>query len=307
MSKGDGQKIAIKFSEKLIGDVTGLFPTPSFVGKTYYRPIGTASGSSQSSSTYSFSKAFDGLTSSYWRTNFTTNQWIQILLSEPVFIGGFRWYVGSGNRPKDFNIQGSNDGISWTVLHIGVSPNITGWHEFKWTPNGGYKYYRWTGINSYGPYIYIYEIELLGAGGNEVSFEVAGYEYQYVGGPMISKNYKVVSVEQHPSILDEKTLLLTLDPQSRFNNSEGSITVAYDASAGNLQGRGGFVASFSQTFIPIELAPKPNPHASEHLTVSAETNINFLKVDYNRAYADETLTVSATAAVDFIHVNDINP
>lgn len=72
MSKGLGQKIAIRFTEKLVGDVSGKNP-PSVRGKNYFRPTGTATASSQYSS-YAASRAFDGDTSSYWYTRETGTQ-----------------------------------------------------------------------------------------------------------------------------------------------------------------------------------------------------------------------------------------
>jgi hypothetical protein len=100
---------------------------------------------------------------------------------------------------------------------------------------------------------------------------------------------------------------LVMYPQSRFNNVEGSLTVQYDQSKGSLRGRGGIVKEFTETFMPTDLEPKPNPHVAENIEVSAEVNVSFTKVTYNQRYADEQITVSATVTVDFIYVGIINP
>ena len=56
MSKHEGKKIAIKFTEDLVGDVTGYTPIPIAPGD-YFNPNGAVTGSSQYSS-YSPSRAF---------------------------------------------------------------------------------------------------------------------------------------------------------------------------------------------------------------------------------------------------------
>jgi hypothetical protein len=195
MSKGLGQKIAIKFTEILTGDVTGLVPSPVAPGD-YFRPLGTATASSQYSS-YAPTRAFDGSTSSYWYTRTTGDQWIQIELAEPTWIHGFRWYIGSSYRPNGFDFQGSNDGEIWEGILTSNSPNATGWHEFPTDSPKQYKYYRWTVTSRYSSYLYIYEIELLGAVGNEGAFTITGKEYQYVNGPLIDRNYQVEKVERY--------------------------------------------------------------------------------------------------------------
>ncbi len=592
MSKGLGQKIVIKFTKDLVGDVTGLIPAPVAHGD-YFRPLGTATASSQYSS-YAPSRAFDGSTSSYWYTRTTGDQWVQIELTEPTWVYGFRWYIGSRYRPNGFDFQGSNDGENWEGILTGNSPNETGWHEFPADSPKQYKYYRWTITSRYASYLYVYEIELLGVAGNERAFTITGKEYQYVNGPLVDKEYQVEKVERYPtqrlweidksialegegweepfndmnswdiqyggnkwnivdfegenvlrhystaqtrdvliatnlgvlmdadiycdvyitgtgtsgkrpsiatriggtvgsetlytfqarardnkiqigkyvsgtftelayssfnykantwytiraltegnnlkfkiwergqvepsswnlettdnsipsgyvglfdfdgngnsyfdnfelkgeyitpkiytteaielsgeirirwgedkpaitSILVEYTtgetqgqwqtvsnsevinvdtnlwikitlstedetvtptiedlwieepdapydqIRLVMHPQGRFNNVEGPLTVQYDQSKGSLSGRGGPVEGFTETFTPTDLEPKPNPHVAENIEVSAEANVDFIKVTYKQRYADEQITVNATVTVDFIYVGIINP
>lgn len=137
-------------------------------------------------------------------------------------------------------------------------------------------------------------------------FTVSGNEYQYVNGPLLVREYKIVKGELHPTV--ENAILLTTHPQERFNNVEGPLTVQYDQSQGSLRGRGGPVEGFTKVFTPTDLEPKPNPGIEENLAVSTEANVDFIKVTYGQAYAEEEqLTVSATATVDFIYVGVINP
>ena len=193
MSKGLGQKIAIKFTQDLIGDVTGKNP-PYNVGTAFFRPEGAATASSQYSS-YGPSRAFDGSTSSHWYTEDTGTQWIQIQFSEKTYASGFRWYVVS-YIPKDFNVYGSDDGETWSLLGSGTTPNSAGWHTFDFLVSG-WLYYKWEITNRYLSYIYIYEIQLREASGNEAAFSVTGSEYQYVGGPLIDKTYKIDNVSAY--------------------------------------------------------------------------------------------------------------
>jgi hypothetical protein len=231
MSKGLGQKIAIKFTEVLSGDVTGWVPEPVTYGD-YFRPIGTATGSSQYSS-YAPSRAFDGSTSSYWYTTTAGDQWIQIELAEPTWVYGFRWYVGSSYRPNGFNFQGSNDGENWEVILSDNSSNATGWHEFLAYSPKQYKYYRWTVTSRYLSYLRIYEIELLGVAGNEGAFTITGKEYQYVNGPIIDKEYRVVKVERYGIVpiwrLGDSVALDTLGEVEIIDTN--AIQIASDTSA----------------------------------------------------------------------------
>lgn len=130
----------------------------------------------------------------------------------------------------------------------------------------------------------------------KIRFIVKDNENQPIEGAKVDIKYRLAD-----------TILLTMHPQGRFNNVEGPLTVQYDQSKGSLRGRGGLVEGFTETFIPTDLEPKPNPHVAENIEVSAEANVSFTKVIYNQRYADEQITASATVTVDFIHVDIINP
>lgn len=607
MSKGLGQKIVIKFTEDLVGDVSGkgtatpysfyrwyITSTWSSSGRLYLyeleffsdgikvntNKIISMAGSSRYSSNYDVDRLFDGsVPGTEWDANGSLPHWVSIELDEAVAIDSFRWHTGtSSNKPKEFILQGSNDGINWVDIYTGESPNLNNWIDFAVT-----------------------------GAGNEIAFTVTGQEYQYVNGPMIDKEYRVVKVERYgivpiwrlgdsvaldtlgeveiidtnaiqiasdtsaslsvnaeagdivlatvslrssstvptgwteiyrsevggsnqylvlatkevvsdglvtytatqsspgriminlitirnakvkhapeftvvgnftgevsvpnkqvgekliwcmsaniwlntgynswktspddlqlvdfvsedppprqanfidlgegeatgrkfiPGVTSETNVFITavklleevdsykvveispikitgqyrvrwqedkptgtditieyttgtvqgewlevsngevitsdtnmwfritlettdtsvtptlqdlwleepeapndqirlvMHPQGRFNNVEGSLTVQYDQSKGSLRGRGGIVEGFTETFMPTDLEPKPNPHVAENIEVSAEANVSFTKVIYNQRYADEQITASATVTVDFIYVGIINP
>lgn len=306
MSIGIGQKIGIGFTEKLTGDVTGKDPIPMIIGD-YYRPTGTATGSSRYSSSYDYSMAFDGNTSTLWYTTSSGTQWIQIDLGETTWVSGFRWYVGTSYRPNEFIFQGSHNGTEWEDIHSNSSPDVVGWHPFSLNSIVAFRYYRWSITSRYSLYLYLYEIELKSAGGNELAFSIQGQQYQYVNGPLIEVKYQVTSVELHPDYPDDNHLLLTFHPQSRFNNAEGHLTVAYDQSVGNLRGRGGFLESFTEVFLPVNLEPKPNPGIDEHLHIEAIPDTLFTKIYYVPARAEETIVTSIEVEAVLTYVGVVNP
>ena len=106
----------------------------------------------------------------------------------------------------------------------------------------------------------------------------------------------------------QDTILLTMDPLKRFNNVEGNLTVKYDASKGNLSGRGGAVESFIETFTPTDLVPKPNPGVAETIINIPSIDTAFTKVTYNSRYASDCVVAkNPSIVVVFTNVDDINP
>jgi hypothetical protein len=139
--------------------------------------------------------------------------------------------------------------------------------------------------------MYLYAFKILEAipKGNELAFTVTGKQYKYINGELLDMNYKVISVEPHPTELN--AILLTFDVLSRFPTVEEQLTVTYDASKGNLSGAGGSIESFTQVFTPTDLIPEPNPGIQESITVSPEIILEFLEVEYLNLYnGTETLT-----------------
>lgn len=103
-------------------------------------------------------------------------------------------------------------------------------------------------------------------------------------------------------------ILLTMNPQGRFNNVVGNLTVSYDHTVGNLQGRGGFVESFTKSFAPADLVPFPQPNAEQGtITAEVSTTMAFIHIDYKRRYAEESVTVSPACTMAFLNVEDVNP
>lgn len=303
MSKGEGRKVAIKFTEELVG--LGVTPTEGYPELKVESAIMTAS--SQYSSTYSPDKAFDGNISTYWDTRQSVPQWIQAQLATAVALTRFRWYVGS-YAPNGFLLQGSNDGFNWDTLFQGESTSATGWKEFIFPNSGKYLYYRWNIDSLHSSRLYIYEIEMFYKEfQNESAFRVSGQQHKYVNGPLIDATYAVVGVEHHPT--EPRTILLTVDQFSRFENAEGVISVAYDASRGNLVGAGGSVEPFVVDFLPTGLVQEPNPGIEEIITVEPIVTLTLTSVSYAKAYDAEEVIIAAPALVTVVltDASIINP
>ena len=94
-------------------------------------------------------KLIDGdLSSKYLTFDYTPGMWFQLKFPSPKVIGAYSFTSGNdahGRDPKDWRLEGSNDGISWDVLdsrkdHIFTDFNQTVTFEFN--NNTAYTFYR---------------------------------------------------------------------------------------------------------------------------------------------------------------------
>ncbi len=129
-----------------------------------------ATGSTAYSSGYNASKAFDGISSTYWHNSgISFPQWIKY-----DFGSGVAWNIGrikitssnDGNWegwPKDFVIAGSNNDSDWTTIETvtGASFTQNSTRTFDFPNSGAYRYIRIT-VNSTGRsgWLTIQEIEM---------------------------------------------------------------------------------------------------------------------------------------------------
>lgn len=307
MSKSDGLKIGIKFTEDLVGNYST--PEGGYEEKKYVNSnIKTITASSQTSATYSADKAFDDSTSNHWRCN-DLPAWIQVEFNTPIALTKFRWYIGNNTyRPNDFILQGSDDGINFSAILESTSTSGTGWKDFVINNSTKYSFYRWTITSRNSTSIYIYEFELFYKEFvNEGAFSITGKEYKYVHGNLIDKAYVIEKIEPHP--VEEKSILLTMNWWGKFNNVEDKIKILYDASKGSLTGAGGAVESFEVQFTPEDLVQTPNPNEEELikaypyeivLDLNELTFINAYSQEYVKAYPYEIV-------LELKHVSEINP
>lgn len=296
MSKGDGLKIGIKFTEGLAGDV-------SLQGGMVEKQDGEWTANGSYSGSYPIGNAKDESTSSYWQSRSTDN-YIQINRPSTKLLG-FKVYKGSSYRPSNFTLSASEDGVDYFDVTSGSLTAATGWETIMFSSHMNYEYFRFS--FGYSSRLYIYELVLIV---DECEFAVTGKEYKYVNGELIDKSYQVVSVESHPT--EPKSILLTLDWWSRFNNVEGELTVEYDATKGSLTGAGGAVESFEVSFNPIDLIQTPNPNAEELiLAYPYEILLELKDIEYINAYAkDDTNLIKAypyEIVLDLKDVSEINP
>lgn len=298
MSKSDGLKIGIRFTEDLVGEIT---PIPI----TFETQDGdwVANGTYSS---YSVDRAKDESTSTYWQSRSTSN-YIQIIRPNTKLLG-FKIYKGSSYRPNTYTVRTSEDGSTYTDIYSGSLVAETGWETITFENPIISGYFRFN--FGYSSRLYLYELVLIVEGyDNEIvnDFIVTGKEYQYVNGSLIDKRYKVTNYEPHPT--EPKSILITMDWWGRFNNVEGKIKVLYDATKGNLTGAGGAVESFEIEFTPEDLIQTPNPNAEELIKAYPyEIVLDLNELEYKNGYLEETIKAYPYEIVlNLINVDAINP
>lgn len=191
MSIADGRKIGIKFTEKLVGNVTGLNPPIGYKKSKLDLLNATITSLNQYSSSYSIVNAFDGSISTYWRGTTQVN-WIKIQLTEAKVVTQIKMYLGS-YYIKTFTFSGSNDGETWTQIggeYTVSSSGVAQWYTFEILNSNSYLYYKVDTLTAYDTsIIYLYEFELYEdiAIGNETKFTVSFEEYDYVPGGSLSR------------------------------------------------------------------------------------------------------------------------
>lgn len=309
MSIADGRRIAIKFTQPLIGNVTGLNPPFGYKKSPLDLSQAKVTTLNQYSTSYTGAKAIDGSTSTYWRGTTAVN-WIQLQLPAAKAVTQIKMYLGS-YYIKTFTFSGSNDGSTWTQLggeYTAASSTTAQWYTFTIENETEYLYYRVDTLTAYNSSrIYLYELDLYEDApiGNESKFTVSFQQYNYVPGGTLSKVARAVtSIE----VVDNYTVILNFNSGNvnSIQRAVGEITVAYDG-FGTLMGQGGPVLAFERTFTPQGLDPKDNPHDIEHLgiyQVSAKGALT--RVYYNSLMAAENLSVSSVEVTGVLtHIDDI--
>ena len=296
MSKGRGQKIAIKFTDALT--VANETPETMFeIVKGTYSVDGAYSGSS-------VELLKDGSTSTYWQSRSTSN-YVYVALAG-MKLKGFSVYKGSSYRPTTYTLDVSDDGVTYTNVSSGSFVAATGWEQVVLEEAIATNYIRVK--FGYSSRLYLYEFCLLlmeyAYDGEE--FKIEWQEPKHIGGPLVAKTGLFKRIARHPSDPDNMLLLETHD-QQRFNNAEGPVSVVYDWSLGVLAGTGGAVESFSEEFLPKDLEPMPNPYAEEHINIGVAQDVDFVLIAYTFGYNEERIDVSAVANIEFVDTTIVNP
>lgn len=298
MSKGDGLKIGIKFTEDLVG-VIALPITTYDTQNGDWTANGTYSGSN-------VDNARDKNETTYWQSRSTSN-YIQIVNPNTKLLG-FKIYKGSSYRPSTYKVSTSEDGLIYSDIETGSVVAATGWETITFENPITSGYFRFN--FGYSSRLYLYELVLIVEGYDNLQvndFVITGKEYKYVNGSLIDKRYKVTNYEPHPT--EPKAILITMDWWGRFNNVEDKIKVLYDASKGSLTGAGGAVESFEIEFLPEDLVQTPNPNEEELIKAYPYEIIADLKeVTFNNVYPQETVRAYPYSIVlNLIDVGEINP
>ena len=111
-------------------------------------PSGVCIGSTFYGTGNEFFKAFDGNSSTLWASLMSdkTNAWIGYAFDTPVICNSFILNSYTGRTFATVYVEGSNDGITWTVLNGGSTINVTSAQDnptkFIFTNNTAYLKYR---------------------------------------------------------------------------------------------------------------------------------------------------------------------
>ena len=122
---------------------------PKMNSNTFTDEHGTwvASGFSKYSDVFDFFYAFDRSTANFWETNASPSH-LQIEIPDPesYYIDGYLMRISKFNNryPKDWTLQGSDDGKTWDDLDKQTGQDLSDMEEHKYplTLRKAYKYYR---------------------------------------------------------------------------------------------------------------------------------------------------------------------
>lgn len=310
MSIADGRKIGIKFTQPLIGNITGLNPPVGYKKSSIdlSKAIVTSLNQYTYNNSYTREKAIDGnLSTCWWGT--TAVNWICVQLPEAKVVTKLRLYLGD-YYIKTFTLSASKDGNDWVQLggtYTAANSTSRKWYEYPLENTEEYVYYRIDTLTAQSSMIYLYELELCEdvPVGNESKFTVSFQQYNYVPGGTLSKVTRAVtSIE----VVDNYTIILNFNSgcTNSIQRAAGDITVAYDGS-GTLMGQGGPVIAFEKTFTPVNLDPKNNPHDMEHIGISSiQASSRLARIYYHGMKDMEHIGISNIEAVGaLIRVEDI--
>lgn len=304
----DGTEVALRFSQPLVGDITGFDNPVGYTQKAVDLSKAEITTLNQYSTSYTGAQAVDGNASTYWRGSSAVN-WIKFRLPGSKVITHIRMYLGN-YYIKTFTVSGSNDGSTWVQLggeYTAASSTTAQWYTIPIENDSSYTHYRIDTLTAYNSSrIYLYEVELQETLplGNESKFSVDGNTYQYVpGGELVPTNRTVASLRVDPE--DASLVYLSFDPGNlrSLKNLVGQVSLRY--AGGTLRGLGGPVADFDFSFLPEGLRPKHHPNAEEHIEASIEVNSKLTRVYYTDAKTEEHLEVLVLPVGDLISIDDI--
>lgn len=311
MSKAEGRKIVIRFTEAITTSVWGN----AWQGDI--KELGEIVTSHGGWSGYIAANAFDDSEATNWIPGYRIlNCWIGIALPNAVNVSKLvirstqthsNWYTG-------WRLEGSNDGSSWTTI---VTSGHTTWrqtltHEFSPV---SFSQYRVFCTARSGDYPGFSLIELWGdviIPINRDAFTIKGQDPLWVntggGQELIEKEYPVDDVTRNGEALNEVAITMTDNSLDWFRNVVGDLTVKYNAASGNLAGLGGPVESFEVSFSPDGLEAKNHPNNAETVGLDIQFPVfAFSKIEYvDNDSHEETVGFNIEfPTFNLIHIDDI--
>lgn len=289
MSKEDGKRTVIKFTQSLTGQ-----PDAMGVGEQNLASLQhSISSSKDASSTYSAAKAFDGSDSTFWYPSAPgLNEWIS-------------WKIPADTGARRLSIRNRTGQGWWTACSL-EAWNGSEWivvAPFGWTGSSQWQhvyfdpvmYTDWrvfTGPHQTTDFAGISRIILYGGPApiNLPAFTLKGMEPKYIKfpsmelGPLQEKTIALAAIEWPEP--NQIALVGANSSQGHFKNVEGDITVEYDMGEGNLVGVGGPVVSFTETYTPEGLARTPNPWVAESVAAKLTGFITDLITIYHLVVGD---------------------
>ena len=105
---------------------------------------------------------------------------------------------------------------------------------------------------------------------------------------------------------DDRRTLILRPTIPNFSSAVGNMAVVYDG-LGGLEGAGGPVKSFNETFTPTGLTWKGHQNDEEHVELSTTANVTFTKITYIEGKAgDEHIEISNTSAtITLTNIHDL--
>lgn len=311
MSKGQGRKIVIRFTEAI---TTSAWEG---VGQGDIKGLGEVVTSHAGWSGHVAANAFDGNEGTNWIPGYRIlSCWIGLNLPNAVNVSKLvirsththsNWYTG-------WRLEGSNAGSSWTTI---VTSGHTAWqqtltHEFSPV---SFSQYRIFCTARSGDYPGFSLIELWGdviVPINRNAFTITGQDTLWVntggGQELVEKEYPINDVSRNGETLNEVAITLQDNPLDWFRNVVGDLTVKYNAVLGNLAGIGGPVESFETTFSPDDLEPKNHPNNAETVGLDIQLPVfDFIKIEYieNDSH-NETVGIDIQfPTFNLIHIDNI--
>jgi hypothetical protein len=109
-------------------------------------------------------QAFDNNLGTWWYSNFgETSGWIQYQFTSPKVINKYTLYDAGAYMPKDWTLQGSNNGVDWDILDtVSEYTDWTGgYHTFTFVVNQLYSYFRFDITESNSSRLRLADIQLI--------------------------------------------------------------------------------------------------------------------------------------------------